>query len=858
MTSPIQSVYPFPMPSTPQHQYQSVPSTPYIDHAPPAYTLPASQPTEVPTHTYYHEKLPTHAIVTFPTSADEKKPYPPTPAAEAVQSTEMPIPEPSPAFLSQQHTPIVSQQSQPTQQHQEQHQHQQQHQQDLQQPVSATSVRRNPQAMSSVIRNPQTFDGGMSVSLSSSISSNLPHGIELTPIRTASLDSRSDSGYSSAQTSFSSQPHSPYLHSSGSGSGSTPAVSTSPLRTRPSLAHTNASSTGAATASTESQHHQPSQHSFQSPAATQSPLSAQTHASKQYQPSTAHTPSTSQPHRVEAAARPQLPHSSSSSITSSNTGAASVATTLGTTRPPMGHADSQTEEDFLQERLRKQLERVEIIETLEAMSKKSIRNFTDSGDDTPRLFLIAPMMDEPIIKGLYRPTRILLPCQAPSAVDENEESVHMTSHSGYVIMNPSDFLHNNKDAVKLIGTLTAYFLRAASIAGKVHPLPGASAAGNIASAITHGPARKNLDNRTHMNHTGLDTDSLFEVHLATENHQREALKVLLQAASVSDRTQSMTGELRGIVLENGRTIWVCHECHDRMLRGQPIHDEYQVSLRDYESLITKDAQLDVTIRSSTSLIIFTNTLHSSNAHSISIRIASEYFETPERRSNASTVRSYQSLFLELGNALVKLRPTRLALQANSTDGTIYKDLQTAILKCPTLEQLTITGMPLFFQGLELHKDIHCRMLTKLVLDGLHVDTEDAANNLRALIASNTYITHLQISNGKFSTDALDLLFSDQARDMRRLFKKLVRLNLSDNGLDVVSATNFAAIALESTNLTHLDLSGNSRIGDAGGRAILTLLKDKNRKLVVFKTERTGMEARTQQEIQQCLVQSTGE
>ncbi|KAF8941400.1 hypothetical protein BGZ58_009483 [Dissophora ornata] len=707
--------YPTTAPSTPRNHYQSVPSTPYMEHAPPAYTPPEPQPTNPPTHTYYHEKLPTQAspgtsVLTSPYNPDEKKkPILPM-SVETVYAARIPMPGPSTAtyFQKQNSVSAIGKDNQ-TQQHQHLNKHNSssiiQKDDQTQLHLSSASKSRNPQIVSTAARNPQT-----------------------------------------STTSLSPPPASP----------------------------APASATTSSTASAVARHR-------------------------------------------------------------------------------MAHAERRRREELEDEKLRKQLERAQIIESGARPAMKnspSFRTFADSRDDTPRLLLIAPTMDEPVVKGPYTPTRILLPCQAPSAADGNEESVHITSHGGYVIMNPSAFLHNNKEAVKLIGTLTAYFLCAASMAGKAQGVPGLALATDAATSIA-GTMKANADNRTYLNHTGLDTGSLFEIHLATENHQREALKILLQAAAASDRTKSMTGELRGIVLGNGRTIWVCHECHDRMLRGDPVKDEYQVSLRDFETLINRGKNLEVTLRSSTSLIIFTDALRSSSAQKVSIRIVSDYFEAPER-SAVGTLRSYQSLFFELGSSLVKLRPTHLEILANSLRGLLFKDLQSTILKCPSLEQLAIAGMPLFLQGSELHRDIACRSLTKLTLDGTLVDSEDAANNLRALIVANASLTILRVTNASFNAEALELLLSDKAKDMQRSFKKLTQLNLADNQLDVIAATKFSAMAFQSVNLTHIDLSGNSRIGESGGRAILTLLKEKNRRLVEFKTDRTGILEKTRLEIQRYL------
>lgn len=468
------------------------------------------------------------------------------------------------------------------------------------------------------------------------------------------------------------------------------------------------------------------------------------------------------------------------------------------------------------------------------------------------------MLEDSVVKGPYKPIRILLPCQAPSAKDGNEDSVHMTSHNGYVIKNPNDFLHNNRDAINTIGALTSYFFRAAAIAGKVPGVPGVGGdvAAGLASSIA-GDIRGNSENRTHLNAAGLDTNSLYQMHLATENHQREALKILLRAAAASDPTQSMTGELNGIVLNNGRTIWVCKECYDQMLKAESIKTDYHVSLKDYERLTTRSTDITVLLRSSASMIIFTNALRTNPAaREVTLRIKPDYFEAPER-SHRAAQNSIQSLFSELGQALLKHRLTHLEIHGNSTTGVIYTGLQ-CVLKCSSLEQLAILGVPKFLQGYDLPRD--CKMLNKLVLDGVLIDTDETANNLRALILANPALVNLRLSRAGFTPASLNTLFyTEKTKDKDSVLppvpdylKKLIHLYLPDNNLDVVAATTFARMAFKSLNLTHLDLSSNPRIGDSGCRAMLMLMKEKNRIITEFKTERTGIEMRTRLEIDQCL------
>lgn len=723
------------------------------------------------------------------------------------------------------------------------------------QPLRTTpSVTRPPQPTPTVVRGPQTFNDSYDttpVSQPSQPSSKAPHAVVETQPAT------------SVPNSTPSRP----THSMHGQSFSSSNITTSTAQANRPVSHAPPASMPSATPSTFQANRPVSHISTASSPAQNRPISVvQTSPpakSHPFRPAQVHASLASQAHRPQSQA--SVPNMASPPVSTGLHHSASVSGSSpgsNTPKPGMTLAEYRMGQEVVEAKLR----HADMIRTLLNNSTANNgnnlspggRNFTDSKDDTPRLFLIAPMLEDPLIKGPYKPIRILLPCQAPSAKDGVEDSVHMTSHNGYVIKNPNDFLHNNRDAINMIGTLTSFFFKAAAVVGKLPGVPdvGGDVAAGAATAIA-GSIRTNSENRTHLNAAGLDTGSLYEMHLATENHQREALKILLRAAAASDPTQSMTGELNGIVMNNGRTIWVCKECYDQMLKGEPIKTDYHVSLRDYESLTKRGTDIAVLLRSSASLIIFTNALKTSSPiQRLTIRIKSDYFEAPER-SHRAAQNSIQSLFNELSQAILRHRLSHLEIHGNSSTGLIYTGFQ-SILKCSSLEQLTILGVPRFLQGYDLPRD--CRMLNKLVLDGVLIDTAEAANNLRAVMLANPGLVNLRVSRAGFTPLSLTTLFyTDKTKDsvnapapVPKYLKKMTHVNLSDNNMDVITAMTFARMAFKSPSLVHLDLSSNSRIGDSGCRAILTLMKEKNRKITEFKTERTGIEMRTRLEIDQCL------
>ncbi|KAF9944198.1 hypothetical protein BGZ65_012444, partial [Modicella reniformis] len=298
-----------------------------------------------------------------------------------------------------------------------------------------------------------------------------------------------------------------------------------------------------------------------------------------------------------------------------------------------------------------------------------------------------------------------------------------------------------------------------------------------------------------------------------------------------------TGELKGIVLENGRTIWVCDRCYDCLQRRECIEETSYMTLSQYIPLVKREPEVNVTLCNPESVVVLTETFTKpSETKKMTIHIESEYFGTLER-AKRSCFNSIVDLFHNLGTVLQQQKVlTYLEIHGGSTNGALYTGLQ-AVFQCRSLETLHASRIPYFLQG---NIQMKCRHLRELALQGVLVDTEQAANNLRTLIGMCPGLTKLTVTRAEFTSMSLVTLFLANPKKMRIQFAKLEHLDLSYNDLDAQEAINFVNMALagERPRLKYLDLSGNSKIGDASCHGILELLRAKHCMLEEVKMEGT--------------------
>ncbi|KAG0220784.1 hypothetical protein BGX31_010536 [Mortierella sp. GBA43] len=307
----------------------------------------------------------------------------------------------------------------------------------------------------------------------------------------------------------------------------------------------------------------------------------------------------------------------------------------------------------------------------------------------------------------------------------------MTAHRGYTIKYPREFGHRHRKAIKIVALWLRRAVRGAETVGGF--------AGNVSShpgnLITWGlmSLQLKLSNKSRLQRAGFDFDCVYTPHLVTEEHQRKALEELLHESAASSGERNITGDLRGIVRENGETIWVCDQCHDCIQRGLPIVESNILTLPQYLPLVRRGPKVEVTLHNTTSVSIFTETfIKPSKTEEMIIHIDPTYFEAPER-STGAPFNSIVQLFEELGQALQGQKSLkRLEIHCNSQSGEMYSGLK-AVFNCRSLESLVVSGIPCFLQN---HIPMKFRRLKDLTFQGVNVAMGAAAANFKAMRIMN--------------------------------------------------------------------------------------------------------------------------
>ncbi|KAF9348320.1 hypothetical protein BGX34_002551 [Mortierella sp. NVP85] len=468
-----------------------------------------------------------------------------------------------------------------------------------------------------------------------------------------------------------------------------------------------------------------------------------------------------------------------------------------------------------------------------ASSNRRARRFEESTDKMPQLFLVAPALEEPVIDGTYRPFRILTPCQAPSILEGDEDSIHLTHHEGYTIKNPRDLVHKCRNFIRSLDAISAYLFIGAAAVGVAHGF-------SIDPTDLHRPlngSSRMAQNRTHLRRVGIQTREFYKKQWVVDNHQIEAMIKLFQSAGFADRNGNMRFNLRPIHF-GGPTKWVCEECYQLLTRDRTIPVDHLMTLDEYRDLTKRATEVDVVLRCSASVITFTRMLKKYvQVRKAVIRIESGYFQTAERQFGTQ-FEAIQNQFIELAKALKPQPLTSLEIHGDNECGSVFMGLE-RVLKCADLEILQVTGMPHFLEGLEGRDLIQSTYkLRQLELDGVHIHTQKAAENLIKLLRANTALKAFGLSRSRLTLDAISVLNSDDR--VKKRFGELSQLNLSNNDFGAATARSLVAMALKGSCLQRLDLSNSRGIGDAGCREILELLQVKGRRLDTIVTDGTGI------------------
>ncbi|KAG0220741.1 hypothetical protein BGX31_010632 [Mortierella sp. GBA43] len=482
-----------------------------------------------------------------------------------------------------------------------------------------------------------------------------------------------------------------------------------------------------------------------------------------------------------------------------------------------------------------------------------MQRFMPSTDTTPQLFVVVPQRKRRSLLNPRREVRIVAPCQGPSVASGMDDSLHMTNHGGYSIKCPCDFEHRHRERVKVLTKVLECFIKVLEIAGGFFGnVPGRS--GNIAiSALSsiYGTA----DNKALLNAAGIDPDKMFEIQVFTDWNQREAIEEILQRAIASDGQLNITGDLRSIVLEDGRTLWVCSQCYNCLQKGRPLDERGYLTLPQYIPLVALESEVQVTLHNALSVTVLTESLsRSSKTKKLIIRIEPEYFEAPER-TKGTRYNSTADLFSNLGQAIQRRkRLAHLELHGNSANGSVYGGLN-AVFECRSLETLRVSGIPCLLQSKNIK--MKCRKLKRLSLQSVPFNMEHAAKRLWELIGMCPDLAWLKLTQARFSVSTLSM---DKPKATLTQFARLETLGLSSNDLGGQEATDLVTMALASDNprLKCLDLSGNTRIGNHGCESVLGLLWKKKCWLDTLQMEGTGIDLRTSQCVNTYLSHHHGE
>ncbi|KAG0235404.1 hypothetical protein BGX31_004246 [Mortierella sp. GBA43] len=335
-----------------------------------------------------------------------------------------------------------------------------------------------------------------------------------------------------------------------------------------------------------------------------------------------------------------------------------------------------------------------------------------------------------------------------------------------------------------------------------------------------------------------------------DNSQIENMRKLFANAGHANSDGNMTFPLRAIRHER-TTKWVCEECYQLLPHAEEIVVDHLVSLEEYADLSSRVEEVEVTLRCSASVNIFKKSVeNNSKLRKAVIHIKSGYFYTPERRQG-SQYATIKNQFNELGKALKDRSLTRIEIRGDGYEDrsegyenreSVFAGLQ-RVFKCSDLRSIFISGMPDFLRGADI--PINACKLELIVLDQVYINTAETANNLIRLLASNSVLKQLRLSNSQLTLTAMTVL--ERNERARESFKKLSRLYISHNSFGLSTAVTLVAMALQGNCLTHLDISHCPGVRDAGCSEIVEKLRlyRTGRRLEVIATDGTGISAETE-------------
>ncbi|KAG0235411.1 hypothetical protein B0O80DRAFT_526298 [Mortierella sp. GBAus27b] len=434
----------------------------------------------------------------------------------------------------------------------------------------------------------------------------------------------------------------------------------------------------------------------------------------------------------------------------------------------------------------------------------------------------------------HRVHRVVAPCHAPSIMDGNELSFHMTSHVGYSFKQPSDTEHNNKDRIKSVGNFITRGTKVGGFITKLTPGSPSIPVDGVVSGVSS--FSRTVGNRSRLMNVGIDPDERYTLQRAEYSETDTIEEIIRDAATEAGRPFDIKAGLYCLQLDAGRIVGVCHDCLKCLRQGKDLRQGH-LTLDQYRSLTQKETELEVTLTNLPSVTIFARTLRCfKKVQRLVLRIDSGCFEAPmgdERRN------TFKNGFDELGTAIRRQGSlTYLKILGTYLESDIYGGLKSA-LRSHSLETICITGLLGFFEDRSIDMSRrYIRNLKQLELDNVRVNTTMASNNLRYLI-NKRKLEVLVATQAGITSEMAALIFMDEKKVLRTPFTKFKRLVLSDNNLaidDVANILEHVVFASKNTELDLLDVTGNPRIGQDDHRKMLKMMRANNCK-AELKTER---------------------
>ncbi|KAI8359497.1 hypothetical protein B0O80DRAFT_423419 [Mortierella sp. GBAus27b] len=327
-----------------------------------------------------------------------------------------------------------------------------------------------------------------------------------------------------------------------------------------------------------------------------------------------------------------------------------------------------------------------------------------------------------------------------TALDPYTDHVINPTNLGHAFCPPPNVEHRHRDGVKVLFSILKVLVKVLGTGGRAANIPTIPVEYVTSTLSCLG---ETLDNKARLDAIGIDTDSLFAIQFVVDDNQQKEMEWLLRrAVSTSDASgrQDITGGLKGIVLEDGRTIWICPQCLKCLCSRKPVDPSY-VTLKQYKLLTMRNSNMEVTLCKDLSVVFLTRSLSKSTGIAkMVIHIMHAYFETIEQsEAEVSRRKAIAELFNKLGKVISRQKElAHLEIHGHSANGGMYAGQMycglIAVFRCQSLKTLCVSGIPSFLQGTSI--SMKCRKLERLSLKDLVVNTEQAASNLLVLTGSH--------------------------------------------------------------------------------------------------------------------------